>query len=66
MMDTKKRALQIQEFCDMYGVGKSTMYEEVKAGRLQVRKIGKRSLIAVDDADRWLANLPKQQAAAAE
>lgn len=62
-MDTNKRALQIQEFCELYGVGKSTMYEEVKAGRLTVRKIGKRSLIAVDDADAWLENLPRQQAA---
>lgn len=54
-----QRALSIAEFAQQYGIGRSSTYEELKAGRLRARKIGKRTVIAVDDAEEWLRNLPR-------
>jgi excisionase family DNA binding protein len=54
-----QRALSIQEFAEQYGIGRSSTYEELKAGRLRARKIGKRTVITVDDAEEWLRNLPR-------
>jgi hypothetical protein len=53
-----QRAFGIDEFCRRYGVGRTTAYAEMTAGRLQRRKVGKRSLITEDDAEAWLASLP--------
>jgi excisionase family DNA binding protein len=54
----RQRALSIAEFSDRYGVGPTKTYEEIKSGRLRARKIGKRTLISVDDAEEWLQHLP--------
>ncbi len=53
-----KRAISIAEFCSRYGLGRTTAYEEIKAGRLEVVKAGKRTLVPVDAAESWLQNLP--------
>ena len=53
-----QRGLSIGEFCERYGPGRTTAYQEIKAGRLRARKCGKRTIIAEDDAERWLERLP--------
>jgi excisionase family DNA binding protein len=53
-----QRAFSIGEFCAQYGLGRTKTYEEIKKGRLRGRKIGKRTLIARDDAENWLQRLP--------
>ena len=55
-----KRAYQVEEFCQAYGIGKSKMYEEISDGRLHALRVGRRLLIAADDAERWLRNLPTE------
>jgi hypothetical protein len=52
------RAFGIEEFCRRYSVGRTTAYAEMKAGRLRRRKVGKRSIIAQEDAEAWLHGLP--------
>lgn len=52
-------ALTVAEFCETYGVGRSLFYEELKAGRIEARKAGKRTLILRDEAERWARSLPK-------
>lgn len=52
------RAFGVEEFCRRYGVGRTTAYAEMKAGRLSRRKVGKRSIITEDDAEAWLRALP--------
>jgi excisionase family DNA binding protein len=52
------RALTIEEFCAKFGVGRTTAYREISAGRLKMVKVGKRSLVRIDDAEQWLAVLP--------
>lgn len=52
-------AYSIPEFCQRYGIGRSTAYNEHNAGRLPFRKVGNRSLILHGDAERWAASLPE-------
>jgi len=55
---SRQRAISIDEFCERYGLGRTKAYEELKSGRLRGRKIGKRTIIAEDDAEEWLLHLP--------
>lgn len=52
-----KQAYPIPEFCSRYSVSRSTFYREVDANRLQILKVGRRTLVAKSDADAWLASL---------
>jgi excisionase family DNA binding protein len=54
----RQRAMSIAEFCRAYNVGRTTAYQEIKAGRLRARKCGKRTIITEDDAENWLNHLP--------
>jgi len=52
------KLITIKEFCDRYGVGRSTVYRENQAGRLPFRKIGRATRIAECDAQKWFDMLP--------
>ena len=56
--EVNKLALTIAEFVQLSGMGRSYIYQEIKAGRLIVRKAGRRTLILRDEGLAWLANLP--------
>ena len=47
------------------GVGRSTIFEDIKVGRLKARKAGRRTLILRDDLAAWLASLPHRTSVAA-
>jgi hypothetical protein len=49
----------LDEFARRHQVGLSTVYAEIKAGRLVARKIGRRTVIAVNDAAAWREQLPR-------
>jgi excisionase family DNA binding protein len=53
----QKLALSVADFCAAFSIGRSTFYEEVKAGRLRVLKAGRRTLVASAEAERWLRGL---------
>jgi hypothetical protein len=57
-MDEDRRALTIQGFVDRYSISRSKVYEEAAAGRIKLRKVGKKTIITVEDAEKWLADLP--------
>lgn len=57
-----KRVLTIPEFCERYGLGRTMAYEQIAKGKLKSFLCGRKRLIAVDDAERWLLSL-KQEAA---
>jgi excisionase family DNA binding protein len=40
-------------------IGRSHVYDEIKAGRLRAVKSGKRTLIQHEDAARWAKALPE-------
>ncbi|WP_454628445.1 hypothetical protein [Bradyrhizobium cenepequi] len=56
-------AMSIDEFCRRYCVGKTKAYAEAKAGRLQMLKIGSKTVVARAEAQRWLNSLPTASAA---
>ena len=58
-MQLEKFAYSIQELSKLSGLGRTFLYEEIKAGRLVVSKAGRRSIVLHKDASNWLAGLPK-------
>ena len=44
-------AFDIPEYCKAYRVGRSTVYEEIRAGRLKIFKVGKLTRISVEAAE---------------
>lgn len=53
-------ALSIPDMAKSLGIGRSTLCELIKEGRgPRVVKIGRRSLIRVEDAKEWLRELGK-------
>ena len=40
------------------GIGRAQLYKEIKAGRLRVRKLGRRTLVPRQEQTAWLAALP--------
>jgi hypothetical protein len=51
------------EFCDWAGIGRTMFYEEAKAGRLIVSKIGRVTVVTFANARAWLNALPVRQVA---
>ncbi len=46
-------AFDIPKFCKAHDIGRSTTYEEIRAGRLQIMKVGKLTRISVEAAEKW-------------
>lgn len=55
-------AVPISEACRLGGIGRSTIYSEISKGNLRVHKIGRRTVIAMDDLRAWLASKTTQAA----
>jgi excisionase family DNA binding protein len=55
-------AYSIDDFAEATGVGRSKLYQEIRAGRLHAKKLGSRTLITAEAADEWFAQLPDYQA----
>lgn len=48
----------VAEMCGRYRIGRTTLYREVAAGRLRLRKLGVATRIARSDAEAWADALP--------
>ena len=48
-----RKAFDILEFCEAYRVGRSTAYGEIRAGRLNIFKVGTLTRISVEAAENW-------------
>jgi excisionase family DNA binding protein len=55
-------AFTIASFCEVHNIGRTSVYAEIKRGRLRVVKVGRKTLVTTDDAARWLASLPSSDA----
>lgn len=60
--NTRKIALSIRECAALVGVGRSTLYLEIAAGRLVAKKAGRRTIVCKTDLNDWLAKLPNTAA----
>ena len=61
----EKRAYRFREFCETYGIGKDRAYAAIRKGDLIARKRGKTTLILADDAESYVASLPRLELPAA-
>jgi hypothetical protein len=61
-MDTPQ-AYTIKTFCAAFGISRSLAYREIAAGRLDARKIGNRTVILRNEAERWASALPGARSA---
>jgi len=48
--------LTVPQFLSRYGIGRDLFYDEVRAGRLAILKVGSRTLVSKEEASRWLAS----------
>ena len=55
----EKRAFRFQEFLQRYALGKDTAYEAIRKGDLIAHKRGRSTIILADDAERYVASLPR-------
>ena len=61
----QKRAFRIDEFAHRNSISRAQVYIELKAGRLNARKVGSATLITTEDEDAWLSALPSMKSTAA-
>jgi hypothetical protein len=57
-LDHQSNAFSIRDFCLAYAIGRTLAYAEISAGRLAARKVGNRTVILRNDAERWASLLP--------
>ena len=62
---TTKRAFRVEEFAHRNSISRAQVYIELKAGRLNARKVGSATLITIEDEDSWLRALPPMKSTAA-
>lgn len=55
-----KLAYSPNEAAELVGVGRTLIFAEIKAGRLNARKAVSRTLITKTDLEAWLNNLPSR------
>lgn len=53
-----RMAYSVEEALSLLSIGRNKLYAEAKAGRLKLRKSGKRTLILATDLREYLASLP--------
>tara|TARA_R110000824_G_scaffold399843_1_gene606007 strand:- start:95142 stop:95336 length:195 start_codon:yes stop_codon:yes gene_type:complete len=59
---TEPLAVPITEAARLGGIGRSTIYAEISKGNLKIRKVGRRTIVAMEDLRAWLAS--KEESAA--
>ncbi len=57
-------AMTFVRFLAWASIGRTKAYEEAKAGRLRLTKIGSKTLVLRADAEAWLAIYAERKAAA--
>ena len=62
---TEKRAYRPKEFCQVFNISLSKFYDEVNAGRIPVKKIGRVSLVSAEAATSWFNSQPDYAAGVA-
>jgi excisionase family DNA binding protein len=53
----EKELMTLPEFLERYSISRTTLYREIKDGRLRATKVGRRTLVARVDAEAWLRTL---------
>ncbi len=56
---SERLLLSVSEFCKQTGLSRSKAYLELSEGTLRARKIGRRTVIPIQEARRWIEQLPE-------
>jgi excisionase family DNA binding protein len=56
---SSRTAFSVAEVCAQTDIGRDSVYNAIRSGRLVARRIGRRMLVTEKDLQRFLANLPK-------
>ena len=56
---TTRRAYNVREFCEEFGLSREGVYEAIRLGKLVARKYGKRTIITDEAANAFLNALPR-------
>lgn len=60
MSDASEPAyVTIQAFCDLCGLGQTSIYAALRRGDIEAIRVGRRTLINSKQALRWLASQPR-------
>jgi len=51
-------AYSVAEACEVARIGRTSLYQAIRAGELRAVKHAKRTLVLADDLRRWLQSLP--------
>jgi excisionase family DNA binding protein len=54
----ERLAYSVEEVLSLLPFGRNTFYEEAKAGRLKVRKLGRKTIVLAEDLHAYLRALP--------
>lgn len=53
-----RKPIPVSDFATNVGVSKSFIFREAQRGRIALRKLGRRTVVTADEAERFLSNLP--------
>jgi excisionase family DNA binding protein len=48
------RAVSVQTAARMYGLGRTTLWEAIRVGKLPARRVGRRVLLRLVDLEAWI------------
>jgi hypothetical protein len=51
--------MTVEEFLPWAGISRFLFYQEVRRGRIHPKKCGGRTMVPVQEAERWLRELPE-------
>ena len=55
------RSCSPKEFRERHNISNTTLYDQIKKGRLVALKVGRRTIITEEAERNWLASLPKMR-----
>ena len=53
----QRRSSSLRDFAERHSISLRLTYDEIKAGRLKIKKVGRRSIVTDDAEADWLAAL---------
>jgi len=52
------RVYSVKDFLREFSISRAKFYEEIKRGKIRARKIGRKTVVAREDAEAWLSASP--------
>jgi excisionase family DNA binding protein len=56
---SERLAYSVDEFADLAGCGRDKIYQAIRDGKLEARKLGRRTIIMLSAGQRFLDDLPR-------